>query len=93
MALQHVAGKNAGDIMIYALSTCIWCKKTKALLDSLGVAYSFIDVDLTTGKDREQTVADIKKWNPSVSFPTVVINGSKCIVGFQEKEIKQALNL
>jgi glutaredoxin-like protein NrdH len=93
MALKHVAGKNMGDIKIYALSTCIWCKKTKALLDSLGVAYDFVDVDLTAGTEREQTVADIKKWNPSVSFPTIVINGSKSIVGFQENELKKALNL
>ncbi len=93
MAVKHVAGKNVGDIKIYALSTCIWCKKTKALLDSLGVAYDFVDVDLTTGTEREQTVADIKKWNPSVSFPTIVINGSKSIVGFQESELKKALKL
>jgi glutaredoxin-like protein NrdH len=93
MALKHVAGKNVGDIKIYALSTCIWCKKTKALLDSLGVAYDFVDVDLTQGAEREQTVADIKKWNPGVSFPTIVINGNKSIIGFQENELKKALNL
>ena len=33
MALEHVAGKNVGDIKVYALSTCPWCKKPKALLD------------------------------------------------------------
>lgn len=93
MTLRHVAGKKAGDITIYALSTCPWCKKTKALLDSLGVEYYFVDVDLLTGKDRDQAIADVKKWNSSVSFPTIVINGSKCIVGFKEKELKEALAL
>ena len=93
MTLKHVAGKNAGDIKIYALSTCPWCKKTKTLLDSLGVAYDFVDVDLLAGKEREQTVTAVKKWNPSVSFPTIVINDSKCIVGFNEKDLKEALKL
>ncbi len=93
MTLQHVAGKKAGDIKIYALSTCPWCKKTKALLDTLGVDYYFVDVDLLTGKDREQAVADVKKWNPNVSFPTIVINNAKCIVGFKESDIKEALAL
>jgi glutaredoxin-like protein NrdH len=93
MTLKHVTGKNAGDIKIYALSTCPWCKKTKALLDSLGVAYDFVDVDLLTGKEREQTIAAVKKWNSSVSFPTIVINDSKCIVGFNEKDLKEALKL
>ena len=32
MALQHVAGKNKGHIVLYALSTCPWCGKTKKLL-------------------------------------------------------------
>ncbi len=93
MNLTHVAGKKAGDIKIYALSTCPWCKKAKSLLDSLGVDYYFVDVDLLTGKDREQAVADVKKWNPNVSFPTIVINDAKCIVGFKENDIKEALSL
>ena len=93
MALQHVPGKKVGDVTIYALSTCPWCKKTKALLDSLGVEYFFEDVDLLAGKDREEALNIVKKWNPNVSFPTVVINNAKCIVGFKESEIKEALNL
>lgn len=93
MALKHVPGKNVGDIKIYALSTCPWCKKTKALLDSLDIEYFFEDVDLLTGSEREETIETLKKWNPSVSFPTVVINNAKCIVGFKESEIKEALKL
>jgi glutaredoxin len=52
-----------------------------------------VDVDLLAGKDREQTIAAVKKWNSSVSFPTIVINDSKCIVGFNEKDLKEALKL
>ena len=33
----------------------------------------------------------VRKWNPRVSFHTMVINGEKAIVGFQEEEIKEAL--
>ncbi len=91
MALEHIAGKNVGDIKLYALSTCPWCKKTKKLLDDMGVEYSFVDVDLLTGDEKNQTVAAVKKWNPSMSFPTMVINNSKTIIGFQEAQIKEAL--
>ena len=45
MALEHVSGKNAGDVKLYALSTCPWCKKIKTLLNELGVEYYFVDVD------------------------------------------------
>lgn len=91
MTMEHVAGKKMGDIKIYALSTCPWCKKAKQLLNDLGVEYSFVDVDLLTGKEREQAIGDVKKWNPSVSFPTLVFNNSKSIVGFKESEIRDAL--
>jgi glutaredoxin-like protein NrdH len=93
MALEHVSGKKVGDIKIYALSTCPWCKKTKKLLDDLGIDYYFTDVDLLTGDERNQAMSVVRKWNPSASFPTIVINNSQCIVGFREDEIRKALAL
>ena len=91
MNIEHVEGKNAGKIMLYALSTCGWCRKTKELLSNLGVAYDFVYVDLLQGKDREDTINTVKKWNPACSCPTLVINDSKCIVGFDENNIKKEL--
>jgi len=29
MVVEHVPGRNAGQVMLYALSTCVWCKKTR----------------------------------------------------------------
>jgi glutaredoxin-like protein NrdH len=91
MARVKVPGKNKGDIMLFALSTCVWCGKTKKLLDDLGVAYTFEYVDLLAGKEREAAVKEITVWNPACSFPTLVINNEKCIVGFKEEEIRAAL--
>ena len=93
MKLNHVPGKKAADLKLYALSTCPWCKKTKALLDSLGVEYYFVDVDQLSGADRDEAMAIVKKWNPSASFPTMVFNNAKCIVGYREPEIRAALGL
>jgi glutaredoxin len=92
MKFEHVAGKDKGKITLYALSTCIWCKKTKDFLLGLGVGFDYIYVDLLQGEDRSQAVNEVKRYNPSTSFPTLVI-GEKCIVGFREKEIKEALQL
>jgi glutaredoxin-like protein NrdH len=91
MKIEHVEGKNAGKVMLYALSTCPWCRKTKQLLGEMGVAYDYIDVDHLEGKEREDTLDAVRKWNPACSFPTLVVNDSKCIVGFAESDIKQAL--
>jgi len=93
MKIEHVKGKNKGKIMLYALSTCGWCKKTKELLNKLGVKFDFIYVDNLKGDDRKKTMDDVKKWNPRCTFPTLVINDKKCIVGFKEDEIKEAIGI
>ncbi|KPJ72076.1 glutaredoxin [candidate division TA06 bacterium DG_78] len=91
MDIKHVEGKNRGNIILYALSTCVWCKKTKRLLNDLGVDYSYIDVDLLQGEEQEKIRQEVTRWNPSCSFPTLVINSEKCIVGYKENEIKEVL--
>ncbi|HOI93163.1 MAG TPA: glutaredoxin family protein [Syntrophobacter fumaroxidans] len=80
------------DVMLYALSTCIHCKNTKEYLDDCGVKYDCVEVDKLEGDERKNIIEEIKKVNPSCSFPTIVI-GDKIIVGFRKEEIKEALNL
>ena len=93
MKFEHVKGKNKGKVLLYALSTCGWCRKTKEFLNKLGVEYSYIFVDLLEENDKDKTIEEIKKWNPRCSFPTIVINDRDTIVGFKEEEIKEALGL
>ena len=90
---KHVAGDNKADIALYTLSTCGWCRKTKDLLKDLGVAYRYIDIDLLQGEARSEAVEELSRWNPSRSFPTIVIDGDRCIVGFQEGKLKEAVGV
>jgi glutaredoxin-like protein NrdH len=80
------------SVKLYSLSTCSHCKATKKLLDECTVQYEFTDVDLLKGQERAAILEDVKKFNPSCSFPTIIIGG-KVIVGYREKEIKEALGL
>jgi glutaredoxin len=87
----HISGIDRGKVIMYGLSTCVWCKRTKQLLTDLGVDFYFIYVDRLEGEKEAQAVAEIKRLNPSVSFPTTIINEEKAIVGFREKEIREVL--
>ena len=91
MDIKHVEGRRKGKVMLYALSTCGWCRRTKALLNDLGVAYDYTDVDLLRGKEQYEAMEEVKKFNPDCNFPTLVIDGQKCIVGFKEDEIREVL--
>jgi glutaredoxin-like protein NrdH len=90
MDMKHVKGKDKGNIMMYALSTCGWCKKTKRLLNEMGVEYDYTDVDLLEGEEKTRVMEELERWNPRRSFPTLVIN-NECIVGYQEEKIKEAI--
>jgi glutaredoxin-like protein NrdH len=85
---KHIEGKNMGDIKLFALSTCIWCGKTKKLLGELGIEYDCIDVDLLENDEQQEALKEIRKFNPAGGFPTMVIDNRDSIVGFDEKKIK-----
>jgi glutaredoxin len=86
---KKVAGKKKDEILMFTLSTCVWCMKTKKLLKDLGVEYSYIDVDLLDEKGLKEIDKEFRQWNPKQSFPTIVLNNKRSIIGFQEEEIRK----
>jgi len=79
-------------VRMYTISTCAHCRAAKRFLDSCTVRYEFKDIDLLEEDERNAIMDDIRKLNPSCSVPTIVI-GDKVIVGFREKEIREALGI
>jgi len=57
------------------------------------VEYQYIDVDLLDDEQHDKITAEVAKWNPNRNYPTVVINDTKCIVGYKENDIKEALHV
>ena len=90
--MTHVNGEDKGKVVLFALSTCGWCAKTKELLAELGVRHSYVYVDLLGPDEIEEALTEVESYNPSGSFPTLVINDSRVIVGFREQEIREALS-
>lgn len=91
MKMERVKGKKKGDIKLYALSTCGWCRKTRDLLNELGVEYDYSYVDLASEEEKDNLMDEVRKWNPGCSFPTIVLDNKTCIVGFQPDELKSRL--
>lgn len=80
----------APEVKVYALSTCVHCRQAKEFLDTQDIDYDCVHVDLLTGDERKAAVEEVRKHNPSVSFPTIVI-GDRVIVGFRRDEILAAI--
>ena len=89
-----MTGKYAADpdgITLYALSTCIWCRKTRRLLDRLGITYRLIEVDMLEGQDKIEAFTEVHRWSTTGSFPVLVINARTVIQGCKEDRIIREL--
>lgn len=88
---KHVAGENRGEILVYALSTCGWCRKTKENLKKMGLAFDYIDVDLLDPVESEKVMETVRKHNEKGSFPTIVVNDEHCVVGYDMDRLRELL--
>jgi glutaredoxin-like protein NrdH len=86
-------GHSEHDVVFYGISTCVWCKRTRRFLEEQGIAFDYVYVDLLTGQEREEVVAQVRRWNPKASFPTIVVDDSRCVIGYRPEEIKEVLGL
>ncbi|MBF0539017.1 MAG: glutaredoxin family protein [Nitrospirae bacterium] len=85
------------QIVLFSLSTCPVCKKTKMFLDKKKVEYVLVELDLVDLDSRDKLLAEVRKFNPRETFPTLVISsdrslqsqgkGEKVIVGYNEPEL------
>lgn len=89
--VQHISGESRGDLRLYALSTCVWCRKTRQLLDELGVEYDLVEVDLVDAQHKDEASDEVKRWNPQSTFPVLVFDNQSCIVGYQADQIRDRL--
>jgi glutaredoxin-like protein NrdH len=79
--------------VFYGISTCVWCKRTRRFLEDQGVAFDYIYVDLLSGQEREEVLSQVRRWNPRASFPTIVVDDSRRVIGYRPEEIKEVLEL
>lgn len=94
MEFVKVPGKNSNHtVLMYALSTCVWCKMTKQFLKDNSIAYQYVDVDLSSDKDREKIRKDIKDRGGEPTYPTIIVDDKVLITGFRKDLIKEALDI
>ncbi len=76
---------------LYGLSTCPTCKRVKNLLDELNIKYELIEVDLLDSGEQWVTSKEVRRYNPAVTYPTLVIE--EVITEPDEEAIKEALGI
>lgn len=80
-------------VLMYALSTCIWCKRAKRFLSNHRIEYEYIDVDLISQEDREHIERDIIDRGGHLLFPTIIVDNKKLLINPREQELRQVLEI
>jgi glutaredoxin len=94
MEKVKVSGKNnRHKVLMYALSTCAWCKLTNQFLKYNIVEFEYVDVDLCNDEDKEKVREDILSKGGSLSYPTVIVDDKVLITGFRKDRLKETLEI
>jgi glutaredoxin len=94
MKRVKVLGKNSKHkVLMYAISTCAWCKLTKKFLKESNIEYEYVDVDLCEEEDREKIRQDISDRGGIPSYPTIIIDDKILITGFRKDKLTEALEI
>ncbi len=86
-----VDGKDKGDIRIFALSTCMWCKKTKKFFKDNNIAYSYVDVDLLSGDELNECLTEQLKYTGEETYPLIAIGEDDYILGYNKERLDELI--
>ncbi len=94
MGRVKVAGENKEhDVVVYSLSSCTPCKKTMMLLESMGVEYEYIHLDMVDPEERGEAMVELGDFLPGrgiqLAYPVIVIDDLITIIGFSEMKLRK----
>ena len=69
------------EVMMYTLSTCPWCRKTKQWFTDSQVPFEAVDVDTLKGDEQDAAADKAEELSGGRRFPVTVIDG-EVVVGY-----------
>jgi len=81
-----------GAVEFYALSTCIWCRRTREWLEDNGVPFNLHYMDLLEGEERSKAQRELERHVSRMSYPVIVANdGDVVIQGYQPEQFEEEI--
>lgn len=95
LEFTSVAGaRTEPPITVYALSTCGFCKRAMAFLETNGFAYRYIHMDKIPLDRKNEAKRELKElYKADVAFPFVTLGSKDYLVGFIEIDWKKTLGV
>lgn len=80
-------------VVLYALSTCAWCRRTERFLKNHRIEATIHYVDLLKGDEKQAMLDEISAFAPRRSFPIVVVDDREVVIGYREERLREVLGL
>lgn len=77
-------------VTIYALSTCLWCRKTKSYFEDKKIPFEAVDYDKQDDDQQKKILEEMRGAGCAGSFPFIKI-GSECVQGYDPAEFDKLL--
>lgn len=81
-----MAAETEASVVMYGADWCRDCRRSKALLDRLEVAYLYRDVE-----HEEWAAGEAESISGRKSIPVIVLPGGKCLVEPSDADLEAAL--
>ncbi|HAT71520.1 MAG TPA: NrdH-redoxin [Elusimicrobia bacterium] len=75
---------------MYALSTCLWCKKSKKYFEDKNVPFEAVDYDRQDDAVQERMMEEMRAAGCTGAFPFIKIGGA-CVQGYDPEEFRKLL--
>ena len=94
MQTVKILGRNnKHKVLLYAISTCGWCKRAKKFLKDNDVEFEYVDIDLCSSEDKEQIRKEIQSRGGRLAYPTVIIDNKTLLTGAPQDKLREVLEI
>lgn len=94
MQKVKVPGRNNKyKVLMYATSTCGWCKRAKRFLKDSDVEYEYVDLDLCSWEDKQKSWQDIQSHGGRLEYPTIIIDNKILLTGSVSDKLREVLEI
>jgi len=94
MQTVKVHGRNnKHKVLVYAISTCGWCKRAKKFLNDNNIEYEYVDVDICSWEDRNIIRQDIQSLGGLLAHPTIIIDNKTLLTGASPDKLREVLEI
>lgn len=91
---EHEGSKCQYDLVLYALTTCAFCKRAIEFLQQHDVRFRYIYLDEINPMVKQTVKSELKgQFKRLPVFPVLVVDNEDALSGFSEEKWKERLEL